>query len=233
MQKVVGVTLESFADPVRTALGQYSDMTDGKVAFDLDEAIKFELTPQKPNSARSSSQVKHLGETIGNLVVIAFAFEDGTGDESMFRLNDRISYGLYPREAKVMPRSKAAVDSEAHLTMASFFAYAPNEDPVMFAGSLELIAFKRPDYLSQLATLGQSFGAFSEATFGNSEASPTVTLTTATDPATGEKFGDPHAVFNSMPLVQVCGFIAVSPELAEKHAGMLPTLGAVKPALHF
>lgn len=233
MNTLAGLPLTSFEDPIREALDLYSDQTDGRVAFDSGNAAQLTLTPDKPNSARSATLVKHLGETLGTLYVIAFDFEDGTGDESMFALDDQIGFGFYPRDAKVLPRSKASLHSEAHLTLASFSLHKPNEDPVMFAGNLELVGFREPRYLAQLAALGQSAANFSKAIFREEQAQPTVTYTTGNRHDTGERFGDPHAVFNSANVVQVCGFVAVSHEMAEAHAAALPSLGAVIPKFRY
>lgn len=232
MNHVSGVPLKSFEEPIRAALSRYSDNTDGRVVFDTDSAPRLELTPDKPNSARSATVVKHLGETAGTLYVIVFAHEDGTGDESAYKLTDSMSDGSYPREPKVVPRSKAAFHNEGHLTIASHFPHEPNLDPVMFAGHLDLIGFKEARF-AQLAHLGQGLYDFTEATNRERPAKPTVTFTTGYSEATGERFGDPHSVFNYQQHIQVCGFIAVTNELADQHGAMLKTLGAVEPVLQF
>ncbi|MEI6850544.1 MAG: hypothetical protein WCK26_01090, partial [Candidatus Saccharibacteria bacterium] len=77
--EVKGVKLSNFEEPIRYALQTYSEIALGKVAFDIDTASKLELTPDKPNSARSISNVIHLGEVATKLYIIAFAPDDGTG----------------------------------------------------------------------------------------------------------------------------------------------------------
>jgi hypothetical protein len=229
MNRLAGLPLTSFEDPIREALDLYSERTEGKVLFDSGNAARLALTPDKPNSARSATTVRHLGKTLGTLYVIAFDFEDGTGDESTYKLASQLDFGFYPSDVKVLPRSKASLHSEAHLTLASFLPKQPDADPIMFGGSLELVGFRKPRSLARLATLGQSAGEFSHAIFRETQPQPTVTYTTGNHPDTGERFGDPHAVFNSAYIVQVCGFVAISHEMARDHAAALPTLGAVIP----
>ena len=228
MSNVSKSDLINFQDPVRIALANYSERSDGKVSFDLDTATQLELTPDKPNSARSRSVVEHLGKPVGDLYVIVFDYEDGTGDESTYRLKDSMMGGFYPLERKVVPRSKAAVHSEAHLTIASNHPHKPNADPVMYAGNLEVVGFHNERF-TRLAHLGQTPGQFKDAELGLATAEPTATFTTGYRVSNGERFGDPHSVFNPRMNVQICGFIAVSNEMADEHASMLVDLGAVEP----
>lgn len=232
MSDLQGINLESISEPIRAALSRYSEESDGKVEFDLDGAAKLELTPDKPYSARSATEVRHLGETVTTLYVIAFAEEDGTGDESTYKLKDSISGGLYPLQPKSVPRSKAGVDSEAHLTIASYSPYSPNEDPIMFAGRMDLISLRNGRF-SRLAILGQNGYDFTEATFRHTEVNPTATFTTGYTEPGHERFGDPHAVFNSQMFVQVCGFVAVSSEVSEAHRSLTADLGAQVPQFAF
>jgi hypothetical protein len=229
MSRLYGLHLEAIHDPIRWALSEYSGRADGKVSFDVDVATDMEWTPEKPNSARSSSTVKHLGEEAATLTIIAFDHEDATGGGT-YKMTDRMHVGTYPRDDKVTPRSKGALHSEAHLTIASFFGGHHGEGPVMFAGNMDLVGFKDETQtkIGLLAFLGQDPYNFTQATFSETDALPTVTLTTGYNEA-GERFGDPHAVFNATPLIQVCGFIGITNEMAEEHSSMLDHLGAVEP----
>jgi hypothetical protein len=234
MNRVSGIPIASFGDPVRAALTRYEEVSEGndsRVTFDKDTAARLVLTPDKGNSARSVSAVTHLGETVGKLYVIVFANEDGTGDESTYRMTDYLNTGIYPRQPKSMPRAKAGVHGEAHLTIASQFVAAANTDPVLYAGHLDLVSFNRAR-LQKLAFLGQSPADFNDALLAGT-AEPTATYTVGYDSATGERYGDPHAVFNSRSMVQVCGFVAVTDEMVPRHANMLASLGAEKPELAF
>lgn len=232
MNKVVTTPIEAFEGPVKAALQAYSGISDERVTFDTDTASHLVLTPDKPNSARSVSVVKHLGVEVAKLFVIAFKNEDGTGDESAFKLDDSMLSVFYPLVPRVVPRSKAGVHSEAHLTIASFFPNLPEEDPLLFAGHLDLVGLKN-GRLARNGILGQNLHDFTQATIRERVTEPTVTYTTGYHENGGQRFGDPHSVFNNRFFEQLCGFIAVPDELAPEHAVMLKHLGAVEPELQF
>lgn len=232
MSQISGIELATIAEPIRPALQKYSEQTDGAVTFDIDAAAVLELTPDKPNSARSATPVRHLGEIAGTLYVIVFDMEDGTGDEKTFKLQDSMLGGNYPLESKIVPRSKAGIHSEAHLAIASLYPYS-DEDPVMFANNLDLVTLTDQHRLRQLGYLGQSLYDLSKASVSGTELDPTVTLTTGYSSESGERFGDPHAVYNKRLTVQVAAFLAVTDEMAAEHGQMLQSLGAVEPSLRF
>ena len=211
--EVSGVSLPSLEETIRYGLQGYSDVSEGTVEFDLDTACQLELTPDKPNSARSATTVKYLGEAAATMYVIAFAPEDGTGDNSL-ELGG-IPRNGYPETDQVLPRSKRAMHSEAHLTLLSCELEDPNAEPIPFAGNLDLITdgFSR---LRKLAELGQS--NYREVIDGEAEASPTSTLTVGYHANidllsfSSKRFGDPHAVYNPHEELQVCAFIGVPEE---------------------
>lgn len=231
---VAGISLTDFEDPIRVSLQNYSDMTDGKVVFDLEEAFKLRLTPDEPYSAGNVTPVKHLGDVAATLQVIAFAPKDGTGGEETYKLSD-IDTGEFPPAAKIVPRPKANVHSEGHLTIASSAIDAPNNDPAMFAGNLDLLGLAG-NTVTALADLGQNRHTILDCyTRRPQPASPRATLTVGYRGALeglnrSERFADPHAVYNPWRgLVQVCGFIAISPEAAPQHLDLLRLLNAKEP----
>lgn len=230
MSKVSGIELGGISETVRPALQAYSELADGAVAFDLDSAAQLRLTPEKPNTARSESQVHHLGEVAGTLYVIVFDMEDGTGDENTFKLEDSM-LGWYPLRSEFVPRSKAGIHSEAHLALASFEPHS-DEAPIMFANHLDVVSFNA-GRMRQLAHLGQDLYDYARAERGQTIVEPTATLTTGYSAATGERFGDPHAVCNRRLSVQVAAFLAITDELADQHSSALQLLGAQEPELRF
>src|SRR3989344_4309600 len=124
-QEVAGIKLKNFEAPIIDALKQYQNLTDGALEFELDSndrehnAGVLGLTPERPNSARSTTKVKYLGKEIGSLYVIAFNEGDGTGDVLTYDIEDlKVAKG-YPRADKVVPRSKEGTRQEAHLAVAS------------------------------------------------------------------------------------------------------------------
>lgn len=227
---IKGIALSNFEGPIHDALESYGHRSNGAVEFDLLGATNLELTPKKGSTARSVTDLRHSGEVVGKLVVIAFAPLDGTGDEKVHKLDD-INTGRYPKVAKVVPRSKTEAHSEVHLTIAAQHIGFPGADPALFAGNLELLGLQG-NRLTLLGDLGQNPAQFNLAAFGIKAAEPTATLTVGYDQTTKDRFADPHAVFNPHErLVQVCGFLAISPELASQHAGVLDRLNAVQPSL--
>ena len=232
--EVAGVPLSTFEDPIYRALTRYSEITDGRVLFGfLEQAVKLELTPDKPNTARSVVPVYHENEEMGTLYTIAFAPQDATGDDKTFKAEDLRS--RFPNDPKYFPRSKAAVHAEVHLAIASQ-TMESQEDPVMFAGHLRLLGLIGDNYLDEIGYVGQESHSFTSTMRNRHPRNPRVTLTTGqrgeisiSDKA-GERFGDPHALLNPKEgVVQVAGFIAISPEAAPAHLDAFRELNAREP----
>lgn len=214
-KEILGVKIDSLQEPIREALKGYSEISQGQVDFDLDTAVELELTPEKPNSARSVSAVKHLGEIAATLYVIAFKPSDGTGDYNTYP-RGTLYTGDYPADAKYYPRSKAAIDTEAHLTLVSKLIDSDIE-PVQYAGSLGVLGLIGRQ-ISRIGFVGQNPDQFSNAMHGIDSSEPTTTLTTGYRDSLGDlrklkytdRFGDPHAIVNETPdTLQVCGFIGM------------------------
>jgi len=214
---------------IHSALDGYQQLTNGKVKFNLNAAAHLNQTPEKPYTARSTSLVEHLGETAGNLTIIVFDEDDATGNESDYELREILPGGNYPLIPKVVPRKKDGIRSEAHLPIATLLA---NRDPAVFANSLDLIGVDNNGRLTQLACLGQDPKVLFDAYHGGRpHLSPAATLTTGFNPYNGERFGDPHAVYNKQPFVQIAGFLALTDDMAAEHASMFSLLGAQVPVL--
>jgi hypothetical protein len=232
-------TLLEFIEPIQSALWRYSQISDGDVMFDYDNAALLEFTPDKPNTARTQTVVEHLGKTAGILTIVAFAPGNATGDVNTYTL-DQIDTGRYRNEPKYVPRSKAAFDTESHLTIASKNLFT-NAAPVMYTGSLDvlgLVGGRRDEkpFVAEVGFVGQTAGSLSSALDRTAPAKPRVTLTTGykgslTDrPEQGKRFGDPHAMLNGTTYsLQVCGFLAITPEAAAEHREMFLALKARYP----
>ena len=226
-KEVAGIALEDLEEPIMVALESYQDFTGGKVQFDVRNAGKLLLTPDKPNSARSTTEVTHLGERMGDLYVIAFKPGDGTGDGKVIGLDD-VDTGRYPRRVGVVPRPKTGIHAESHLTIVSQHIDTPNSDPVLFVGSLSLLGLLEGRVV-RLGQLGQPDSIFSEnMSSGSQDVLPTATYTVGYKDEV--RFGDPHSVFNNHPgAVQVCGFLAFTNDLADRHQATLALLGSELP----
>lgn len=230
-KEVAGIDLKTFQEPIHDALKTFQEISDERVVFDLDEASKLGLTPEKPNSARSVTAVSHLGEAVGNLYVIAFGPHDGTGDESTHSL-----YGIgdipkrLPREPKIVPRAKTGTHSEICLPLVSQMRGSRIFDPVMFAMNLDVIGFDDAYNLKQIGTLNDGYSAkFVDTLMFNWGVEPYARLTTGYD-REAKRFGDPHAIYNGYGnVVQVAGFLAISDEIADNHASAAYDLKARRP----
>jgi len=233
MSNTVGsVPLKRLQTPVHDGLQGYEQLSNGAVVFDRHAAVDLQLTPDKPNSARSTSDVKHRGEVVGKLVVIVFAPGDGSGDESTFRLTDITKFNGYPKEPKIVPRAKRGIHSEIHLTLASHDLGRHDNEPTLYAGNLDLVGFGRSEELRLLGELGQGRGRFTEICVIGTSAKPTATLTVGHWAHSDFRFGDPHSVYNALPKdMQICGFLALSQEMVLEHPELITELRAAPPVL--
>lgn len=167
--------------------------------------------------------------------IIAFAPFDGTGDESTYKVADFITPTYLPREPKIVPRSKVAIHTEAHLAIALQTIDTPQASPRLYANYLGLLGIPQ-DYIFEgncicdIATLGPTSDAFDAGSAANN-ANTTVgymDLRGHWNDSAGEmrRFGDPHAIYNAAAnTVQIAGFLAISHEQDPKHLDALRRLG--------
>lgn len=211
-EKLMGVSLEKLEGPIIEALTRYQETADGLV-IDAPSASKLELTPDKPNSARTSTSVSFKGQEVGTLYTIAFKPGDGTGSELDHKLSDLTVAQPYPRAALVVPRAKTGVREEAHLTIATHEVDNAHAEPSVFDGEFDLLGLKD----GQVVKIGSLGRAEVEAL------RPKTTLTVGRHE--GKRFGDPHAVYSGKEgLIQVCAFLAISDDVHAKHPDILKSL---------
>ena len=220
MKEVAGVNLGDLVEPLRYALNVYKNMSDGQLNFDIDDASKLQLTPDKPNSARSAVEVRTADEVIGKLFVIAFKPFDGTGDESAHLLSELTVAKGYPAASKIVPRDKSGIAREVLLTVLTKEVESKHTDPKIFNGLFELLGIESK-LIKKIGTLGQE--AESET---KNQILPTATYTVENSPNVAmlkrRRFGDPHAVYNSNPdRLQVAAFFAVSDIVEQKYPDLL------------
>lgn len=225
-QELSGIKLETLEDPIRIALREYEKISDGLLQLDENQASQLALTPDKPNSARSATDFRFQGETIGKLFVIAFKPGDGSGDESGYKLKDLTVDTPYARTTRVVPRNKTGTNSEGHLTVVRHKIEDPNADPELFAGTFDLLELDGR-IIRKIGELGQA------QTVSIEDLKPLTTLTVGhrtSNDGTTERFGDPHAVYSSVPdAVQVCAFLGISDEMYQKYGDILSSLHPQEP----
>lgn len=217
-KEVMGVSLSRLEDPIRSALKNYQSASDGLV-FDTDKACKLASTPDKPNSARSATDVIFQGEQIGTLYVIAFKPGDGTGTEIDYQLENLHVDSPYPRDARIVPRNKTGIDSEAHMTIVSHNIEDSHAEPQPYAGTFDLLGLDGTR-VKKIGRLGHPVS--------KGIATPVTTFTVGY--RGGERFGDPHAVFSTIKAVQVCAFLAISDKVHKDHPRVLVGLRPQLPA---
>ena len=214
--EILGVSLSELRDPIQSALKVYEEKSGGRLLFDSVSASDLVLTPEKPNSARSTTAATIDGKPVGSFFVIAFKPGDGTGDEKTFQLQDLEVAEPYPRLSKVVPRSKKGVHSEGHLTVVTHKIEDVHAEPVIFDGSFDLLGLNAQKVV-KIGTLGQSNGEI---------VSPEPVATYTTGYRRGkERFADPHSVFSLLPdRIQVCAFLAISEAINQEYGAVLESL---------
>ena len=239
-EHVAGIALSNLKDPAQAALQAYVERTDGQITFDLDQAVSLTTGQGHTHAAHSNSPMRHRGEIVGNLHLVALAPTGGTGS-GQIRGPGNLQTPGRPNQARIIPQAMTGTHTEVHLTIASFPVDAPtNTDPLLFAGNLELLT---PDHLrrkvKRIGYLGQGEKEFDALVSSPTlTAEPTVTFTTGYTALRdefqleGTRFGDPHAVYNAQGrYVQLCGFLALSDHNAAEHFDMFKQLGAMEPAI--
>ncbi len=229
-KEVAGIKLKELELHIRSAVRDYQRLGNGTLVFDPDRAAELQLTPEKPNSARSKTEVRdHRGDYVGDLYTIAFKPEDGTGDEGTFKVHDLDFDPEYPQEAKTVPRSKSATHTEIYLPILSQ-RIDRHFSPTPFGGTLDLLGLdkshKRPKVI-KLGELGYQGWA--------DPRKPQAVYTTGWRKNLGkpfkERFGDPHAVFNSLPdTLVIAAFLAVTNDtLLRANSTALTSLESIRP----
>lgn len=218
------------------ALREYAPLLPGHV-LELDQVTPFQLTPQKPNTARTTVPVRYQGTKIADMYVILFRHQDGTGDSSTYRLDDVVIPHFLSHSEKperILPRAKTGVLAEGFFPLFS----VQNGVTYPFICSLEELTIDVPTAMAlgglkpsvvQAWNLGMSAAHFrwhtTERDKGYKKVDPKVTFTVGNyhqvrfgDPHNvcnidGKRFGDPHAIYailNEPNVIQVAGFLAVT-----------------------
>ena len=200
-KEVAGIPLSRLEAPIHSAISIYQRVTNNRIAFDANIACRLVPTPDKPNSARSESKVFYDGGLPGILYVIAFKPGDGTGSEATHKLEDLEIEAPYPRETKVIPRSKEGIHSEVHLTVLRHGIDDVHAYPELFQGNLDELTIDGKT-IRKTYEIGQA---------RDEDIIISVATLTTGYYQNGERFGDPHAIYNSIPnYLQVCAFLAVA-----------------------
>ena len=191
--------------------------------FYLGEFQKMSLTPNKPNTARTVIPVhnKEDDAKVGDIYAILFAPGDGTGDANTYSLKDLENLEVPPGHAyqkmpeRILPRKKIC-------PMELFIPFFSIKMGRAYHGlvSLEELTVDnadKPKKLLKLFDLGYDIPEYqkelrvppSESDHGPNTVG-WLQLTTGYK-RNGERFGDPHAIFDNVPeTMQVVGFLSIN-----------------------
>jgi hypothetical protein len=210
--------LRGMSEELKKGLEEYADLFSGYFSFERDFP-HLRLTPEKPYTARTEIMVHGRNkDQIGTLYALVFKFHDGTGDDSTFKQGDLELPGRFkpmkdPR--KVFPRSKQGIRIEA------FFPFFTEVDGKYFRHvvCLEELTVDDPEdpiTIVTEGTLGMPSAEYTRTLNGQGPArpqwaSPHPPLFLTCGYKDDARFGDPHAIYFSVPTegVQVAGFLAV------------------------
>jgi len=190
--------LNMFKEPLKHSLALYERSYDNRLRF--EDLPDFELTPDKPNTARTIIPVTYAGTNVGKLYAIIFFPGDGTGDAKTYEpgrleVPSRLRYSEKPE--RVMPRSKSGIICEGYFP---FFSFSDGRVSMCNAFLEELTV----DDVDQPERIVHAWN------LGNRESKqPEVYLTTGYDKH-GSRFGDPHSIHNYGDDVEVVGFLAIT-----------------------
>ena len=127
----------------------------------------------------------------------------------------------YPREIRVVPRSKKGVHNEGCLAVVSHEIGNVHAEPEMYAGTFDLLGLD-----------GKSVRKIGELGHSETQTHHTPVATLTVGYKNQERFGDPHAVFNRINgWIQVCAFLAISDEIQKEYPDILNTLNPQFPRI--
>ncbi len=120
-----------FSEKIEESVSTYVAQLDSGI--EIRENIGLHLTPDKPNSARSVIQLNAGNTLIGELYVILFMPNDGTGDSNTYELSDilipkYLQFAIKPE--RIIPRAKKGIFAEFFFPFFSFIgdsnSFIPN-----------------------------------------------------------------------------------------------------------
>ena len=200
--------LGALTTELTVSFSRFMRSTDCKIG--IGSYGPFALTPDKPNTARIVTPFSFKSENIGDLYVIAFLQNDGTGDNKTFQDGDLVvpndlKFNYKPE--RVYPRKKTC-ESEV------FFPFFSMGRDYLQRGfvSLDVLTTDtktQPPKIVREFSLGVSPEVFAAAEGKEIELEPYFQFTV--DGENSGRFGDPHSVFYNGKLssdrIQVVGFL--------------------------
>ena len=196
--------------------GHERAQSSGSGRLSFGEFPDFVLTPDKSYSAKTVVPVLYNGEEVTTMSAILFQPYDGTGDTSTFSLGSLAVPKQWQHDTKperVLPRAKTGILYEGCFPL---FGLKPGLMPLEyivrpFAISLDELIVDSPDSPTAIVKgwdLGISNENYQILLGSELSLGARVFLTTGTTRG-GQRFGDPHVVYNGRNSIQVAGFVGI------------------------
>lgn len=219
-ESVRNVPVQEYEPLITQALNGYEEYTGKDIEFSRFPDTELLLAPEKPYSASGQRAIFYRGVYAGMLTVLVLGPGDGTGDENTISTAavQASQFDPYKVRPGIMPRSKSGISSELCLPL---FSCDSSNEPVLYAAHLDQLTV-RQGRVRKIFTLGQSAVEFGNIMDGEYvpipqavgtvglRAKPADSVSNTAWPTHStydeERYGDPHAIFNSTGFVQVVGF---------------------------
>ena len=204
------IDLDSAYGGLRLSLGRLENEFS-KFRFD-GRIEQFRLTPDKPNTARTSVPVKFEGKHFGNMAVVMFQPGDGTGNFDRCQpgsLTLPLEYVFTEKPERVFPRVKSG------LAEGYFPLFSQTSDGICLygVGCLDILTvIPTEQRLVKCWGLGNGLGIFRGHI--SSQKSLSSIQPQFTYRNTEPSFGNPHAIFYGArtiaPALQIAGFLEIN-----------------------
>lgn len=210
---VASPNLECITSKLGTVLRIYENFLGSNIRF--GSYPQLHQLPNKNYTARTIVPVQNNGMKIGDLYIILFKPGDGTGNEDYFAKEEIIipsELAFRDKPERVFPRYKEGILVEA------FFPFFSIYNNNLYFNSVcleELVVDDRDGVktIAKLGNLGLNSEEYKKNLRNNTQSNiPLFVQMTVGYTRTGERFGDPNAVYCSKDIValQVAGFLAIT-----------------------
>ena len=199
--------LNAFDAELKKYLERYQLRMGPDISLKLDGPMH--LTPDKPNTARTTVTVNHKNVKLGTLYAILFTPGDGTGDANTYKQEElkvpkRLQFADKPE--RVFPRKK-----DCALEVFFPFFSVINREVNPYCVSLEELTVENGKIV-KLFELGFNPGDVRyRLEYGGTMVSETQAQFTVGYSVAGVRYGDPHAIYQNRDLdvMQLVGFLSL------------------------
>ncbi len=203
--------LECITSKLRTVLPIYETFLDKNIKFGNHPPLH--PAPNKAYTARTTIPINYKGAKKGDLQIILFKPGDGTGNEDYFTNQDLIipnDLAFRDKPERVFPRYKEGVLVEVLFPLFSIYSNSIHINNIC----LEELTIKYEDgtkTIKRMPHLGSNPEMYKQDLRNGVQSRPPFIQMTVGHMRSGERFGDPHAIYCPKEFValQVVGFLAI------------------------